>query len=244
VSTVEAIEPATYGFGEISTHCPPHFGGRAFTTADSTCRDGSSRGNNRRRWCVDDVRNQVAGTACRWEDPIVSLWDELTLEQYAVLVSAYDEAYLNNVMDEYGMRPQWAKTRDIRGMSNLDDDGTRRLIPHFAAVVLDMIERDWIQIKEQSNGDWDDWPAMTDAQLRATLDDPATWITRLDGEHRMIMLLTSDHWDEVVGRFSAHRTSGQPATAEMTSARSPERPDDTTRPSVTAPDRPRPSQND
>jgi hypothetical protein len=35
------------------------------------------------------------------------MWDELTLEQYAVMVNAYEEAYLNNVMDEYGARLHW-----------------------------------------------------------------------------------------------------------------------------------------
>jgi hypothetical protein len=83
-------------------------------------------------------------------DRRVAVWDELTLEQYAVMVNAMEEAYLNNVMDEYGMRLRWAKTGNCRHPSDLTDEARRQLIPHFATVVADLIDRGWLEIREPS----------------------------------------------------------------------------------------------
>ncbi|MER7281115.1 hypothetical protein ABT369_42445 [Dactylosporangium sp. NPDC000244] len=128
------------------------------------------------------------------------MWDQLTVEQYAVMRNAYDEAYLNNVMDEYGARLQRAKTGDPSRSSNLDDDAKRRLIPHFANVVADMIDRDWIEIREPVTGRWDDAEPMTPSQLHDALHDPASWVTTLDGTHRMVMLMRTDEWDRLLER--------------------------------------------
>jgi hypothetical protein len=130
----------------------------------------------------------------------VTTWDELTLEQYAVMVTAFEEAYLVNVMSEYGMRLQWAKTGDCTRSSNLDDDAMQRLIPHFAAVVADMIGRGWIEVREPWTGDWDDADPMTPAQQRDALHDPASWLSTLDGTHRMVMLMRTDEWDRLTQR--------------------------------------------
>jgi hypothetical protein len=128
----------------------------------------------------------------------VDLWDELTLEQYAVMISAYEEAYLNNVMDGYGARLQRAKTGDPGRSSNLDDEAKRRLIPHFAKVVGAMIDRDWIELREPSTGLWDDAEAMTPTQLDEALHDPASWVKTLDGPDRMVMIMRTDTWDRLV----------------------------------------------
>jgi hypothetical protein len=128
----------------------------------------------------------------------VTIWDELTLEQYAVMVCAYEEAYLNNVMDEYGMRLEWAKTGDCRRSSNLDDDAKRRLIPHFADVVADLIECNWVEIREPPTGRWDDAAPMSPGQVHDALHDSASWVTTLDGSHRMVMLMRTEDWNRLV----------------------------------------------
>lgn len=136
------------------------------------------------------------------------MWDELTLEQYAVMVNAYEEAYLNNVMDEYSARLQRATTGDPRRPSSLDDDAKRRLIPHFADVVAEMIERNWIEIREPCTGRWDDAEPMTRSQLHDALHDPASWVTTLGGTHRMVMLMRTDQWDLLVERDRSTPPSG------------------------------------
>jgi hypothetical protein len=134
-----------------------------------------------------------------WDDQAVSIWDDLTLEQYAVMITACEEAYLVDVLGEYGMRLEWAKTADTRRSSNLDDEAKRRLIAHFANVVTDMIAQNWVEIREPTF-DWDDAEPMTPEQIHSALHDEATWLARPDGEHRMVMLMTTDHWDRLAGR--------------------------------------------
>jgi hypothetical protein len=130
----------------------------------------------------------------------VTVWDELTLEQYAVMITAVEEAYLVNVMDEYAMRLQRAKTGDRTRSSNLDDDAKRRLIPRFAAVVADMIDRDWIEMREPWTGNGGDAEPMTPAQPHDALHDSASWLGTLDGTHRMVMLMRTDEWDRLTQR--------------------------------------------
>ncbi|BCB74470.1 hypothetical protein GCM10022251_73930 [Phytohabitans flavus] len=125
----------------------------------------------------------------------MTIWDELTLEQYAVMIAAIEEAYLVDVMDEYGMRLQWAKTGDRGRSSNLDDDAKRRLVPHFATVVADMVTRNWIEVREPNSGNGDDAEPMTPAQLHDALHDPTSWLGTLDSTHRMVMLMRTDEWD-------------------------------------------------
>jgi hypothetical protein len=128
----------------------------------------------------------------------VTVWDDVTLEQYAVMIGAVEESYLNIVMDEYGMRLRWAKTGDCRLPSNLTDDAKRQLIPHFVTVVADLIDRGWIEIREPFTDRWDDAAPMSPAQQETALHDPAAWIVTVDGTHRMVMLMSTDEWVRLV----------------------------------------------
>ncbi|BCJ63027.1 hypothetical protein [Polymorphospora rubra] len=124
------------------------------------------------------------------------VWDELTLEQFAVMVTAVEEAYLNNVIDEYGARLEWAKTRDTTIPSKLDAAAKRQLIPHFASVVLNLIERGWIELTEEPTLDRrHDAEPISGASLHDTLHDPASWMETPDGRRRMVTLTQTEAWE-------------------------------------------------
>ncbi|GAA2611504.1 hypothetical protein GCM10010399_47960 [Dactylosporangium fulvum] len=131
----------------------------------------------------------------------MQVWDELTLEQYAVMITAIEEAYLCDVIEEYRTRLHWAETGDVSHPSNLDDAGKRQLIPHFAAVVADLVERGWIELTEPTTDRWNEAEPLTRAELRDALQDPASWIRTLDGTHRMVMVTYTDVWDRLARRM-------------------------------------------
>jgi hypothetical protein len=132
----------------------------------------------------------------------VNAWAELTLEQYSVMICAYEESYLNEVMDEYGARLQRAKTGDVQSSSRLDDEAKLRLIPHFADVVKGMIDRNLVEVREARFGDWDTAELFALDQLQDVLLDPASWVKQADGTHRMIMLMRTESWDRLAEQSS------------------------------------------
>lgn len=139
----------------------------------------------------------------------VRMWDELTSEQYTVMINAYEEAYLNNVLDDYAARSRREQTNDPTASSDLDDEARRGLVPRFAQVVADMIDRDWIEIREPVTGRWDDAEPMSPEEIRQTLQDETAWLVDTENySHRMVMLMTTDHWDRLADRFG--RTVAEP----------------------------------
>lgn len=125
----------------------------------------------------------------------MSVWDELTPEQYAVLIGAIEEVYLNAVIYEHNFQVHRVVTDGAVVAPPISEAEVRSLIPHFAQVVTDLIERDWIEIREPHDGVWDNGVPMTAEQVAATLADPDTWIWDEDGGRRMVMLMTTDRWD-------------------------------------------------
>ena len=81
-----------------------------------------------------------------------------------------------------------------------DEAAIRALIPRFTAVVVDMIKRGLVEIREPADMVWDHAPPMSDADIHDALTDPATWIWGADGDNRMVMLMTTDHTDALLGR--------------------------------------------
>src|SRR4051812_40475917 len=59
-------------------------------------------------------------------------WPELTPEQYAVIVTACDQAFMSDVMDEFRARQQWAETGRTDVASDLDNAAKQAMTPHFA----------------------------------------------------------------------------------------------------------------
>ena len=125
-----------------------------------------------------------------------------TPEQNAVMIITVEEGYLNEVITHYGARLRWAETGSTRNPCALDEEQQRALIPVFTAVVTDLIERDLIEIREPVNGVWDDAPPLTPTEVEAVLADPTTWIWNATDpdQNRMVMLMTTDHGDQVIGR--------------------------------------------
>ncbi len=121
----------------------------------------------------------------------MSAWDDLGPEQIAIMITAFEEAYLINVMDEWRARQRWAETQSTHVPSDLTDLDKEQLIGHFASVVSDLVIRGWLDIEEHSL-------PLTDSALHAALNDPDSWISTPDSEHRMVMLMTTTAWDEVV----------------------------------------------
>ncbi|MEV0272843.1 hypothetical protein AB0H43_29030 [Hamadaea sp. NPDC050747] len=103
-----------------------------------------------------------------------SFWDFLTPEERCVMTNALEESYLNEVVPDF--------------LREADTDALRVLVPHFATIVADMIEREMIEIRDAGDGGWDDASPMTEAEIQATLADPAVWL-ETDGEPTRRVLL-------------------------------------------------------
>jgi hypothetical protein len=111
-----------------------------------------------------------------------SAWDSLTREEYVVMINTLEEAFLTDVIPDY--------------LGTADVDAVAALIPQFRAVVLGLIDRNLVEIRD-APFDWDAAPVMTREEILATLTDPHTWIRTEDGPTRSIMLMTTDHADRL-----------------------------------------------
>ncbi|MEV0272841.1 hypothetical protein AB0H43_29015 [Hamadaea sp. NPDC050747] len=127
----------------------------------------------------------------------MTLWDELTPEERCIMINTLEEGYLNCVIGDFLGH---AEADGAVWISSTDADAIRALIPRFAATVASMIERDLIEIREPDDGVWDNAPPMTDAEIRATLADPDTWLWTEGEAARTVMLMTTDHADRLLGR--------------------------------------------
>jgi hypothetical protein len=111
------------------------------------------------------------------------------------MINALEEAYLNGVAYDYNFQVHRVVTDGAVTAPPISEAEVRSLIPRFAQVVADLIERDWIEIREPHDGVWNNAAPMTAEQIAATLTDPDTWIWNEDGGRRMVMLMTTDRWD-------------------------------------------------
>ena len=76
---------------------------------------------------------------------LVSIWDEMTPEERAVMTTAIEEGYLNGVIGDFLGHAEHGGAVWISG----SDIGTIRvLVPQFAAIVRDMIARGLIEVCE------------------------------------------------------------------------------------------------
>jgi hypothetical protein len=132
----------------------------------------------------------------------MSIPTDFTPEQIAIMVITIEEGYLNEVIPEYNARMRGLDTGSALQIIPVDEEQTRPLIPHFIAVVTDMIERDLIEIREPDDGVWDDAVSLSRAEVDVVLTDPATWIWSVTEpeKNRMVMLMTTNHGDQVIGR--------------------------------------------
>ncbi|MEV6970029.1 hypothetical protein AB0M47_33465 [Hamadaea sp. NPDC051192] len=103
-----------------------------------------------------------------------SFWDFLTPEERCVMTNALEEGYLTEVIPDF--------------LREADTDALRVLVPHFATIVADLIEREMIEIREADDGDWDAAQPMTEAEIQATLADPGAWLPTEDEPARRVML--------------------------------------------------------
>jgi hypothetical protein len=122
----------------------------------------------------------------------------LTPEQYAIMISAVDQAALVDVMDEYSARIRWAEAGSTLVGSNLTDDDKRGLMPRFAAIVADMVSRGWIQLTDGLPTP--DSHLLNPAEIGEALRDPYTWIRREDEAYRLVGVFVGEAWDELVKR--------------------------------------------
>jgi hypothetical protein len=126
----------------------------------------------------------------------VSIWDDFTAEERTVMTIAIEEGYLNDVIGAFLGHPE--RGGAIWVFSN-DTAAIRALIPRFTAVVLDMIERGLIEVREPPDAVWDSAPALTMAEVNAVLADPRTWVWSADGDNRMVMTMTTHDADRLHG---------------------------------------------
>jgi hypothetical protein len=127
----------------------------------------------------------------------VGNWPALTDEQYAIIITAEEEAAVNDILDEFRARQRWAETGSKLTPSDLDIDAKRALIPHFSQVLADMVARDWIDLFRgfATIGS----VKLTPDEAIAAINDPRSWIGELD-DTQLVGLTTGDEWDRVTGR--------------------------------------------
>jgi hypothetical protein len=63
-----------------------------------------------------------------------------------------------------------------------------------------MIHQDLVEIREPHDGVWDHAPAKTEAQTQEALSDPDAWVWTHGEAKRMVMLMTTEHADRLIGR--------------------------------------------
>ena len=122
---------------------------------------------------------------------------DLTAEKRVVMITAIEEACLNGVIGDFLGHAEHGGAVWIFG-SNAE--AIRALIPRFTAVVRDMIERGLIEIREPADRVWAGAPPLTAAEINAVLADPRTWLWSADGDNRMVMAMTTDYADRLIGR--------------------------------------------
>jgi len=127
----------------------------------------------------------------------VTAWSQLTLDQQAVMVNAVEEGFLIDVLDEWRARILWAETGSTLTGSDLDDSAKRQLIPRFARVVAELVGCRWIELNQLRDGA-PELVLLSGPVLQAVLDDPDSWVRRSDLRHRLIGLVTTDRWDQLV----------------------------------------------
>ncbi|MEU7821655.1 hypothetical protein [Catellatospora sp. NPDC049133] len=125
-------------------------------------------------------------------------WPALTEEQYAVIVTAYEEAAIGHILDEFRARQRWAETGTTTTPSDLDLDAKRALVPHFARVLADMVSRGWVDLFRgyPTKGSVE----LTAAEVAAVVNEPTSWISELD-DWEVIGLATGDEWDRLTGAW-------------------------------------------
>jgi hypothetical protein len=132
-----------------------------------------------------------------WHALAVTLWNGLTPEERTVLINAIEEGYLNGVIGDFLGH---AEHGGAVWMFSNDADAIRALIPRFTAAVLDMIKEGLIEIREPVDGVWDRASPMSETEVREALADPDTWIWTAGEAKRMVMLMTTDRADVLLGR--------------------------------------------
>ncbi len=110
------------------------------------------------------------------------------------MITAVDEGRLIDVMDSWRARQRWAETGSTATPSDLTDSAKRNLVERFRDVVLGLIDRGWLEIREPEDAP----EPLKGARLQEALSDPASWIFSYDYDHRMVWPTTTDAWDRLV----------------------------------------------
>jgi hypothetical protein len=113
------------------------------------------------------------------------------------MINAIEEAYLNGVIYEYNLRVHGQRSAGGAAAPPISEDTVRSLVPRFIEVVVDLLARGWIEIREPYNAVWDEAAPLTDVEIAAALADPKTWVWGTNGDNRMVMLMTTDRWDQL-----------------------------------------------
>ena len=125
----------------------------------------------------------------------MEVWGELSPEEYAVMITASDEGRLIDVMDSWRARQRHAETGSTLTPSDLDDSAKSRLVERFRDVVLRLVGRGWLEVREPEVAA----EPLKDVALHEALSDPTSWIFSYDYDHRMVWPTTTDAWDRLIG---------------------------------------------
>ncbi len=127
---------------------------------------------------------------------LVTNWDDLTAEEYFVMLNTMEQAYLHGVIADYlGHSERCGAVWVPSG----DEAAIEELVPTFRTVVHDLIERDLVEIREPGTALWDNAPELDDREVTEVLADPASWIKSTGSANRMIMLMPTPRAERLLG---------------------------------------------
>ncbi|WP_166384531.1 hypothetical protein [Catellatospora methionotrophica] len=116
------------------------------------------------------------------------------MEQVAVMHVAAEEGELRHVIGEWDLLANRLPVGRGHQPSTLTYGDRLALVPRFADIVADVVERGWIAVREPYYRDgWQCGDPMTPAALRA-LRDPQVWVLADAGPTRLIWLEATDYW--------------------------------------------------
>jgi hypothetical protein len=110
------------------------------------------------------------------------------------MITAADEGCLIHVMDSWRARQRWAETRSTRTPSDLDDTAKKGLAARFRDVVIGLVDRGWLELREPEEAAG----PLEGAELHDALSDSASWVFSYEYDHRMVWLMTTDAWGRLI----------------------------------------------
>lgn len=103
-------------------------------------------------------------------------WESLTIAEQTLIRRAISEGSLAGTVQHHGLALRWAGAEGAPPPRSYTEDEERALIPHLAAVALDLTERGLLTLHEGESHRSVAPVRVVEPELREVLTDPANWL--------------------------------------------------------------------